>query len=149
MQASSDSAWHIQDNFSFDTRKNWGLWNFDVVEVFWQNRQVETQLEAPYHEWQISPNNKSFCLDIATPRISYSTPLVCPIKFESQIQQNKWIANFIIPEAVYKNFKHHYLGVFAILGKEKDRSYYALNLPATTKPSFHLPEFFLPISALT
>lgn len=148
-QAPLGSAWHTQDSFDIDSRKNWGLWNFDVIEIFWQNRQEANQVQAPYHEWQIAPNNKSFCLDISLPSISYSTPLICPIKFQSQIQQSKWIASFIIPEIVYKNFKFPYLGVFAILGQGPDKAYYALNLPVTSKPNFHLPQFFLPISELS
>lgn len=145
---SSQDSWNMNEQFSTDPRKNWGLWNTDVVEVFWQNRQSPTDLQATYQEWQIAPNDKYFCLEISKPRISFHTPLVCPIRFTSKLlSPNHWQASFIIPK-IQQHIQHLYLGLFAILGSENDRQYYAYKGIPTTRPNFHLPEFFLPLSEL-
>lgn len=120
-----------------------------MIELFWQNRKSTKDIEAQYHEWQISPNNKNFCLTINKPRVSYFTPLHCPIKFHSQATLNTWIATFSLPNSFCQNEDLPYLGAFAILGPLNNRSYYALNLAPTHHPNFHLPEFFLPIAELS
>lgn len=140
--------WNTNDSFHEESSKNWGLWNHDVVEVFWQNRTSQNDINAPYYEWQCAPNHKSFCLEIFKPRISYATPLKCPIQIKSQLSENLWKAEFIIPSSLYSQFPIHNLGICAILGPENERCYYSLNIKPTKHPNFHLPEFFLPISEL-
>lgn len=144
------SPWHTNASFSDDARKNWGLWNYDVVEVFWQNRTSIPDLFAPYYEWQSSPNDKHFCLQISRPRVSYHTPLFCPITFDNKLShQDCWITSFKIPKDVLPPKTLPYIGLFAILGREGKRQFFSHHKQITSQPDFHRPEFFLPISSLS
>jgi hypothetical protein len=147
---STSNSWNISESFSHDPRKNWGLWEKDVVEVFWQNRNDSRELNAPYYEWQTSPNHKNFCLEITKVRTSFHTPLQCPVQFEpGHWGPTLWHTAIKIPRSFYSLFDHHYLGLFAILGPPSKRQYYSMHPQKMDKPDFHRPEFFLPLSTLS
>ena len=50
-------AWQVDEVFTQDWSKNWGLWNKDVIEAFLQLRKDEHDVKAPYLEIQVSPLN--------------------------------------------------------------------------------------------
>jgi len=150
MVTSFSYPWNINDRFHTDSRKNWGLWEHDVVEVFWQNRTFPDEINHPYLEWQIAPNNKHFFLEISRPRLVYATPLKYPITCNSRfIGKNQWLAEFFIPTDLYAHFPYHHLGLFAFLGPKNSRQFFALQGQPTLKPNFHRPENFLPLSTLS
>lgn len=154
---SLDYAWSISHNFNYSAVKNWNLWQFDVTEVFWQIREHPKDFSAPYFEWQLTPNNFSFCLNINRPRISYYTPLKCPVNFSSKLHFSSnqslapsyWLATFSIPKLLCPPGKIVALGLFAVLGKENEKSYFSLINKATEKPDFHRPQDFILLSKLT
>jgi len=144
------NSWNTSELFSHDPRKNWGLWEKDVVEVFWQNRKNSHDHIAPYFEWQSTPNHKNFCLEVTKIRTCYHTPMNCPVQFvPGQTTPTHWHTTIKVPPSFYSQQNHPYLGIFAILGPSRKRQYYSLNAQKMLKPDFHRPEFFLPLSNLS
>ncbi len=109
--------------------KNWGLWNFDVCEVF-----LKKENEEKYDEYQVSPLNQKFHLEIFKPREIYFTPFKC--NFITKIQEG--VVSFEIPidESKWE------IGLFACIGKGKDRKYFSHFKPDGII-DFHRPEKFM------
>lgn len=123
---------------------NWGLWEFDVVELF--IRAVGTH---PYYEFQLSPLGQPFELEITEPRKIWNTHYRSRFKGSAQVLNDKeWTASFEIPLdslgayvetctslALEGNF-------FAILGSPGARTYWSAFLPEQEQPDFHTPQYF-------
>lgn len=132
--------WNMPSDFSDDFTKNWGLWNFDVVEVFLQNNK-----ESRYKEYQVSMDAKAFELEIYRPRISYATPLNSSFKyFVEDLADSKKI---MIEIPIEKN-ESYSLGAFACLGQKSAREYYSLNPNIEVNVDFHRPELFKSLESI-
>lgn len=149
--------WNTTYNWDYRPEKNWLLWENDVIEVFWQPRMHIEDFSAPYYEWQITPHNYSFCLNILRPRESYYCPLKCPIQYKNAIKFNPstgkrtWNCSFLVPKVLNEGWPNtiNAIGAFAILGEPNDRKYFSLKNYKMNKPDFHLPKNFFLLSDLT
>ncbi|MFZ4713546.1 MAG: hypothetical protein ACOYL6_07540 [Bacteriovoracaceae bacterium] len=129
---------------SENAKKNWGLWNYDVVEAFLQVRNTVDEVRAPYVEVQVSPLNQSFNLIITEPRKIYYTPL--ELKFAHQVKLFETEAAYgfqanLSLELPWRG-KFYFGNFFACLGYGENREYFALNPNHESAPDFHRPELF-------
>ncbi len=133
--------WITDARFGRDPRKNWELWNFDVVETFLQLRKNAQDIHAPYLELQVSPLGQALQLIILKPRVSFYTPLSLEFKAETHLQDDHWKSEVRVE--LPKEFSNGELwgGMFACLGKN-DRGFYSLSPNPEAKPDFHRPELF-------
>jgi len=136
--------WSFADQFSSDFSKNWGLWNHDVVEGFFQLRQHQADVKAPYLEWQVSPKNQPFALVITEPRQHYFSPQQLSFKHEVELADKTWITRFEVELPPELKGHQLYGGFFSCL-EQNPREFYALNPNSEDKPDFHRPELFLPL----
>lgn len=123
----------------------WGLWEYDVVEVFLQPRNTIKNESAPYFEFQLSPKSQKFSLEVLKPRIQFFSPLDIRWTGESNINENSWYAEFHFDDPLFKNTTELYFGAYAILGKD-NRNYYSLD-PFDSVIDFHRPKKFHNISS--
>lgn len=136
------SSWHTNSELTSDWRKNWGLWNHDVVEGFLQLRSEESQLGAPYLEVQVSPLNQPFALIITEPRKATHEPESLHFTHEVEVEGRSWKSKMIIELPQDLQGDVLYGGFFACLG-EGEREYFALEPNPEAKPDFHRPELFI------
>jgi hypothetical protein len=119
----------------------WGLWDWDVVEIF-----VRPSSSPTYYEFQLSPLGQFFELEIFEPRKRFNREFKSGFGHSVQTLGAGWRAEFRIPlrELGWDGNPKHIVGnAFAILD-DKPRTYWSLYLPKQTKPDFHLPEYFQP-----
>lgn len=140
------SDWKTNPRFGKDYRKNWELWNFDVVEAFLQLRPIQNAQEMPYLEVQLSPLGQPLCLVIEKPRVSFYTPLFLQTQFESQFTSTLWKAkiHITLPDLLPRGDLHG--GLFACLG-EGEREFWSANPNHDERPDFHRPELFIPLGS--
>ena len=132
----SSCGFHSCDNFGFDYSKNWGLWDFDVVEIFIK-RSGEHYLEL-----QCSPLGQTVALLIEKPREKHVIPKTLPVNFTSNID-TEWKTKISIPlDFIPGDGASIFGGCFACLG-ENPREYYSLNPNPEKSADFHRPELFL------
>jgi hypothetical protein len=141
MSCEGDGSWNVNSNFSYDYRKNWELWNWDVLEAFVQLRRNASDFEAPYLELQISPENKAFSLIILKPRVSFYTPLDLKIHSEVSLSGNLWSMNCEVELPDVLRGHELFAGLFACLGAH--RVYYAPTKWPNAPLDFHQPQHFL------
>lgn len=125
----SSSIFDLKNSF-----KNWGLWNFDVCEVFLQFND-----EVKYYEYQVSPLNQQFSLEIFSPRKISFTPFYPD--FSSKVLNKKVSFYFSRDFSKVKNFK---IGLFACINIEGKTQYFS-HYPHDGIIDFHRPEKFLSI----
>lgn len=118
----------------------WGLWDYDVVEIFLQERKNPNEVNAPYYEFQLSPGNKQFFLKIIRPREIYYSPLHLAWLGKTETTNQGWKAQFNLSQLPITCNKHLYMGVFAILGKN-DKSYFSYK-PNDDILDYHRPQHF-------
>jgi hypothetical protein len=137
-------AWNTDERFGSDIRKNWELWNFDVVEAFLQLRPTPEAVGAPYLEVQISPLKQGLALVILEPRKAYYTPLSLVWHAQNSVAAGLWKTS--VELQLPSDFPEGELwgGLFACLGKG-EREFYALNPNLEARPDFHRPELFRPL----
>ena len=135
-------AWHVNPQFGEDPRKNWELWNWDVVEAFLQLRTHAADTKAPYLELQISPRGQALCLVILRPREAFYTPLERPIKCSVELFEGGLATQVEVELPADLVGEELWGGLFSCLGKAP-REYYALNPNPEERPDFHRPELFL------
>jgi hypothetical protein len=133
---------HSSSAFSQTPEKNWGLWEYDVVETFLQLRNHETDDKAPYLEIQISPLNQKFFLKIIEPRKIFYTPLKLEAKLESKSEGKFWVSKLNIPFQSIGLGTELYGNFFASLGPENKKEYYAWKINPEMKADFHRPDLF-------
>lgn len=139
----AELAWTTDKRFGSDVRKNWELWNFDVVEAFFQLRRHESDARAPYLEVQISPLKQGLVLVILEPRKAYYTPLKMVWHPQNSVTAGHWKTT--VELELPSDFPEGDLwgGLFACLG-HGERDFYALNPNTEERPDFHRPELFKP-----
>jgi len=121
----------------------WGLWDWDVVEVF-------LQLEpSRYLEFQVSPLGQYFELEIFEPRKRFNKDFRSGLQYRAwQKGSDAWSAQMKLrlgslgwngdPASILGN-------AFAILGEGVTKTYWSLLLDPQEKPDFHLPDKFEPL----
>ena len=129
----SEHEWNTSEKFSSDYFKNWGLWDFDVFEVFVQDK---SKSKLCYTEYQVSPLNQTFCLEILKPREITYTPLEKEFYSQVTLEQNIWSGQLVIP---IDKKGDYFIGIFSILGVNKE---FFSNNPNSGQPDFHRPELF-------
>lgn len=134
--------WVTDPRFGSDPRKNWELWNFDVVESFLQPRRDVTSTHAPYLELQVSPLNQPLALMILKPRVAVYVPLHLKLEHKVELTPTRWLTTLKVelPEELDRGELHG--GLFACLGSGP-RSFLALNPNPDERPDFHRPELFV------
>lgn len=125
---------YVCRSFSHDARKNWGLWEFDVVEFF-----VRAVGEEEYLEIQVSPLNQQFMLKIISPREIFYTPL--DYSFKSTVNNKDNITQVSLELPNLWNTRDLEGNFFAILGSDQ-RNYFAMNLDESCAPNFHRTDLF-------
>ncbi len=133
--------WITDSRFGSDPRKNWELWNFDVVETFLQLRRHAQDIHAPYLELQVSPLGQALQLIILKPRVSFYTPLSLEFQAHTRLLGNQWMTE--VQVELPQDFPQGELwgGMFACLGST-ERGFYSLSPNPEAKPDFHRPELF-------
>lgn len=125
----------------------WGLWDWDVVEVFIQPNLFKTD----YYEFQLSPLGQFFELEIFEPRVSWNDHFRSNLKVESQVEDKNdfylWLAKLSVPKSVLglmaSTVENELKGnAFAILGSAENRTYWSLHGPRQSVPDFHRPQYF-------
>lgn len=139
--AQKQNEWVTHPRFGPDPRKNWELWNFDVVENFLQPRNNAQNLLAPYLELQVSPLNQAFALMILKPRVSFYTPLQVPLESRVELTHERWLTQVTIKLPSGLEQGDVYGGFFACLGAN-DRGFFSLQPNLEERPDFHRPELF-------
>lgn len=132
-----------------------GLWDYDVLEVF-------LQVEQNYFEFQLSPINQFFELEVIQPRVKTNAHFKSGFVHYSHVQNRRWQALFRFNQTALQSMfgsiafdmillERIKAGFFAILDcptcvatgqLDAERLYYASFLPVQDKPDFHLPNFF-------
>jgi hypothetical protein len=130
---------NTNDTFLKTGHDNYGLWDYDVAEVFLQG-------ECPhdsYLELQCSPLGQKFALIVEEPRKKTKKPMNLKTKFESRETETGFYIKFIVPATDIPGGLTKLRGNFtACLGKKTERSYFALNINSDELPDFHKPELF-------
>lgn len=136
------TAWHTEARYGKDPRKNWELWNFDVVESFLQPRQDADDLLAPYLELQVSPLNQPLAVVILKPRAAFFTPMKLQLEHKVELTAERWRTDVkvVLPDEF--KFGQLYGGFFACLGAAP-RTYLSTNPNPEDRPDFHRPELFI------
>jgi hypothetical protein len=124
----------------------WGLWDWDVVELFIQPRAND----PTYYEFQVSPLDQFFELEIFEPRKRFNKEYSSGFGHKASSRPGGWTAEMRISLAKLGwNGEATTLrgNAFAIIGggAPSPRSYWSLFLSQQQKPDFHLPEKFLPL----
>lgn len=142
VQSLGQNDWVTHSRFTQDPRKNWELWNFDVVENFLQPRRDEKNFLAPYLELQVSPLNQALALMILRPRVSLYTPLQIPLESKVELTPKRWVTQVRVklPEELQQG--EIFGGFFACLGAQ-ERGFYSIQPNSEERPDFHRPELFI------
>lgn len=131
-------------NPSFDKHSSqWGLWDFDVVEIF-----VSSHGSNKYFEFQLSPLSQYFELEIFEPRKKFNKNYKSHSIYESTLEENgAWTGFISIPlESIGCKEEDIIVGnMFACLGPPEKRRYFSAFLPIQEIPDFHLPQYFRPL----
>lgn len=122
----------------------WGLWDWDVAEIFLSTSGDESGL--PYYEFQVSPLGQYFELEILEPRARVNREFRCEgLEVAAQARPGGWDAQIAIPldrlgwagdPAMLRG------NAFACLGPKDARTYWSRYLEPQAKPDFHLPREF-------
>jgi hypothetical protein len=132
---SLNSSEKFTKSYLDEPKNNWGLWNYDVFEVFISRDGIH------YLEVQVSPLSQNFVLSITKPRLEYKVPKAFTGKTET-ISINPWCAQITIPLSEIPGQTNILTGnCFSVIG-EKKREYFALNINDESEPDFHRPDLF-------
>ena len=132
---------------------NWGLWEFNVFEVFLKpnftqsNRNKQNSKYQPYFEYELGFNQEYLCLNFHSYREGGSSPLDCPIISSSKnsLASNIFQYKMSIKLPQFEMKVDSWSGNFySILGQGGDRTYWGQNLERN-KLDFHLASQFLPL----
>lgn len=131
----------VNPSYGADPRKNWELWNWDVVEAFLQLRSAPEDFTAPYLELQVSPLNQALALVIRKPRVSVYTPLALVFKSHVETDADGYSMRAQVRLPSELQGVELWGGLFACLG-QSPREYWALGPNPEANPDFHRPELF-------
>lgn len=142
----SAQSW-IQSTRDKDPKKNWELWNQDVVEIFLQKRAYPKNFSAPYTELEVSTLGDGFVLQIEKPRLITWTPLDFNWHYEAKkISDHQYSISIEVPSFEEKYL--WYVGIFGSFGPKDSKEYYSFNPNRGTNANFHLPQYFLPLDKI-
>jgi len=115
--------------------ENWGLWNFDVIEIFL------TYSKTQYLELQVSALDQKFALIVTKPRVEFEYPKDIELQSTIDLSKDQWSGELIINKKDIPQGDLNLTGsVYAILGEP--REYYAINPNREENPDFHRPDLF-------
>jgi len=141
---------HTSPSYSLEHIRNWGLWDFDVVECFlYLEKNRKEQEKTPYYELQLSPLGQRFCLVIEAPRKTFYSPFHLDFEGKNTIKETafgiEWRSqiNIDLPQA---NEAKLWGNLCACLGPKEGREYFALNWNYQGVLDFHRPDSFVPLS---
>lgn len=136
----------ISDEFKKSGFENWGLWNFDVVEVFLQKSFQSNR----YLELQVSPLGQKLAIDIYEPRKDHRIKSDYKGSMEAVITSSGFDAKFSVPINEIPGDEKLIFGNFtACLGPTMKRSYSAISINDKDKePDFHIPRLFQKLGEL-
>lgn len=141
----SMTNWNTNPSFSTYKNDNYGLWEYDVVEVFIQSRSHSGSDSTPYMEIQVSPLGQAFQLKIVEPRKKTLYPPSLNWAFSPTFSQDKniWSVDINVAKS---NFTEEiiYGNLCACLGPKESRNFFALAAGAEPAPDFHRPGDFIP-----
>ena len=126
------------DQFSLIGWENWGLWNYDVVELFLTKSPL-----GPYLEVQASAVGQKFALKVIKPRVETQkiTGLDCEV--ESSVDSDGFRVNFTLNcDEIPGEGSELYGNFHACLGEAAKRNYYYLFLYSQARPDVHRPDLF-------
>jgi hypothetical protein len=111
----------------------WGLWDYEVVEVFLVGEN------GRYLEAEFGPHGHHLLLKLDGPRDIVEREL--PLTYHAAISGERWkgrarISRAYIPESVVR------LNLYSIHGPAEDRRYLAWSPVPGTEPDFHQPSLF-------
>lgn len=139
------SELNISDSFKVDSFDNWGLWEFDVVELFVRKGCAM----GPYLELQASPKQQFFALMVIEPRKKTQHILNSKTQIVSKKTDSGFEVTFRVPlEEIPGEGSHLEGNLFSCLGKVDQRSYFALNPNPQQRPDFHRPELFIELGKI-
>lgn len=135
------------EKFSLDSVENWGLWEFDVVEIFiCRNRD-----KVPYLELQLSPLGQKFALVVKTPRKEFDYPKNINFDISSDIEDGVWLSQMKIDLDDIPGTAQEVMGnIHACLGVEGRREYFGLSHFSDENggPDFHRPQNFIKLGEI-
>lgn len=130
----------LNKEFTAGSYENWGLWDFDVLELFVQRKDADNH----YLELQTSPLSQYFALKIKRPREETEEFIPQNIKIEVLREGQSFRAKFILLLDEIPGTGHEIYGnICACLGTQNQREYFAANINTEEKPDFHRPELFI------
>ncbi len=139
----SSTLIHVNPSFEKDGA-NWGLWDWDVVELF-----VSCAPKGlPYYEFQVSPLGQRFELKIEEPRKKVDRDFKSGFMADASKRPRSpggWDAEISVPLSVlgWDRKPESIIGnAFAILGPPKARTYWSRFLKPQKVPDFHRPKEF-------
>lgn len=121
----------------------WGLWDWDVVELF-----LSVNDDSTYYEFQVSPLGQYFELEIFEPRRRFNKEFQSGFAHSATMTSKDdtcWRAEMRIPlDKLGWNQRIESIrgGAFAILGESETRTYWSAFLQPQKTPDFHLPSYF-------
>jgi len=128
---------HVNKDLS-KKHSQWGLWDYDVFEIFMQKRPDSTDSSLPYTEFQVSPLGQFFHLEILKKRELYFTPLTNPFHYQLTLdRQWKGIIKFPKEDNI-----DYFFNFTAILGPKNKRNYFASSGEYSKPADFHCPDLF-------
>lgn len=137
-EVSFTSGLNYSSKFTKDSIENWGLWEFDVVEVF----LTRTGLGMPYLEVQVSPLGQTFALIVKEPRKEYTYPENLQLQVSNQVANGIWKSQIVIPLSQIPGEGDILKGnLHSCLGQTQARQYFGLNI--SDRIDFHRPEYFI------
>jgi hypothetical protein len=125
----------------------WGLWDWDVVELFLSCGGQASRL--PYYEFQVSPLGQHLELEILEPRKKVNRDFRSGLRCSARVSPGKgWEGELSVSldRLGWKGDASTLVGnAFAIVGPPTERTYWSLFLGPQQKPDFHLPHEFRPL----
>lgn len=139
---------NINRSFQLDN-SSIGLWDYDVVEVFIANSDESNHNLNHYFEFNVSPLNQYFELEIFKPREKTNSHFKSNFIHKTALFENTWNTKINIPLNIFgksNNLFNLYGNFCACLGSAENRTYWSSYLPVQSKPDFHLPQYFRKLS---
>lgn len=139
------SSLSLSEEFSCEGFGNWGLWDYDVVEVFLTRDEVNQH----YIELQVSALSQKFALLVKKPRLLTESFNPKGSIIKGHRTSTGFSAQFCVDASDIPGSSSIIKGnFFSCLGPKDGRCYFAKNINIEAEPDFHRPELFLPIGKL-
>ena len=130
--------YYTKDSFNPVSWDNWGLWEYDVVEVFIKRGKSSSD----YLELQVSPLGQKLALLIHKPRVELEKVVPSLTAVKVNFDSKTFKASFMINASDIPGEGNEIWGnLHSILGPTGNQSFYSLH-PGPGKPDFHRPEYF-------